>query len=174
MAHSQLNEPYDAADTTSFEVVALDKLESPVVKQGADYWNALRGTRRYPARKDLHPRELTPILRNLLLIKVVDGGADFEFRIVGDVQMQTYALPFTGKRLSEFASSDAAYCYILRGFFGHVREFGEPIAVRGHMGRAFSNVRFSYCESMFLPLGESDDAVDHLLGFSAYVPRTAC
>jgi hypothetical protein len=156
---------------TSFEVVLLDDIESPVVKQGANYWNALRGTRRYPARQELRPREFASILRNTLLVRVIDKGADFEFRIVGDEQAQTYALPFAGKRLSEFAPSDVAYCYVLKGFFGHVTEHGEPVAVRGNMGNVFPKVQFSYCESIFLPLGESDDAVDHLLGFSAYIPR---
>ncbi|HEY0281390.1 MAG TPA: PAS domain-containing protein, partial [Rhizomicrobium sp.] len=156
---------------TSFEVVALDALESAIVKQGAAYWNALRGTRRYPARRELRPRGFASILPNTLLVRVVDGGADFEFRIVGEAQAQTYALPFAGKRLSEFAQVDTAYCYVLKGLFGHVAEFGEPVAVRGNMGSAFSKVRFSYCESIFLPLGESDGAVDHLIGFSAYVPR---
>jgi hypothetical protein len=80
-------------------------------------------------------------------------------------------LPFAGKRLSEFAPSDVVYCYVLKGFFGHVTEHGEPVAVRGNVGNVFPKVRFSYCESIFLPLGERDDAVDHLLGFSAYIPR---
>ncbi len=167
----QVNAHQQIEDITSFEVVALDNLESPIVKQGANYWNALRGTRRYPARKDLRPREFATILRNTLLVRVVDGGADFEFRIVGAAQAQTYALPFAGKRLSEFAPSDIAYCYVLKGFFGHVTGHGVPVAVRGKMGGVSSKVQFSYCESIFLPLGENDNTVDHLLGFSAYVPR---
>jgi hypothetical protein len=167
----QVDARQESEAVTSFEVIKLDDLESSVVKQGASYWNALRGTRRYPARKELRPHEFASILRNTLLVRVIDAGADFEFRIVGDEQAQTYALPFAGKRLSEFAQIDAAYCYVLKGFFGHVVEHGEPVAVRGNIGNASPRVRFSYCESIFLPLGDSDDAVDHLLGFSAYVPR---
>jgi hypothetical protein len=167
----QFDARQDFENITSFEVVKLDELESPIVKQGANYWHALRGTRRYPARRELHPRDFATILRNTLLVRVIDAGADFEFRIVGDAQARTYALPFAGKRLSEFASSDTAYCYVLKGLFGHVAEHGEPVAVRGNMGNVSSKVQFSYCESIFLPLGESDDAVDHLLGFSAYIPR---
>jgi hypothetical protein len=167
----QIDARQDVENITSFEVVKLGDLESSIVKQGANYWHALRGTRRYPARKELRPRDFASILRNTLLVRVIDAGADFEFRIVGDAQAQTYALPFAGKCLSEFAPSDTAYCYVLKGFFGHVTEHGEPVAVRGNMGSISSNVQFSYCESIFLPLGESDDAVDHLLGFSAYIPR---
>ena len=156
---------------TSFEVVKLDELESAVVKQGFDYWNTLRGIRRYPARNDLRPRAFASILRNTMLVRVIDAGADFEFRIVGDAQARTYALPFAGRRLSEFAPSDSAYCYVLKGFFGHVTEQGEPIAVRGNMGNVSPKVQYSYFESIFLPLGDRDDTVDHLLGFSAYIPR---
>jgi hypothetical protein len=157
-------------DITSFERVSLAELESPVVKQGAAYWRSLRGSRRFPAYEDLHPRDFAPILANTLLVKVVDGGADFEFRIAGEVQIQTFALPFAGKRLSELKDTSLAYNYVLKGLFGHVAEFREPVAVRGQLGPGFPNVRFGYFESIFLPLGAKDDAVDYLLGFSAYGP----
>jgi len=172
MTHSQASESRDALGITSIERITLDELESPVVKLGAKYWQSLRGTKRFPSRRELRPREFASILRNTLLVRVIDGGADFEFRIVGEEQARTYALPFAGKRLSEFAPSDVAYCYALKGLFGHVAEHGEPVAVRGTMGNASANVQFAYCESLFLPLGESGGAVDHLLGFSAYVPRS--
>jgi hypothetical protein len=40
------------------------------------------------------------------------------------------------------------------------------------MGADFPNAKYTYCESMFLPLGAGDDAVDHLMMFSTYVART--
>jgi hypothetical protein len=161
---------HEMSEITSFERISLDELESPVVKQGAAYWLGLCGGRRFPSYEDLHPRDFASILANTLLVKIVDGGADFEFRIVGDAQMQTYALPFAGKRLSEMAQTNIAYCYVLKGLFGHVAAFREPVAVRGQLGPGFPHVRFGYFESLFLPLGATDGAVDYLLGFSAYGP----
>ncbi len=172
MTYSQIDKPGDASGLTSFELVTLDGLESPVVKQGADYWDVLRGTRRYPSRKEIHPRDLTAIIRNMLLIKVIDGGADFEFRFAGDAQVQAYVVPFQGRRLSQLALGSPVFCCSLRDVFLHVIGSGAPAAVRGNMGLFFSRVKYAYCESMILPLGASDDAVDHLMVFSTYVSRT--
>jgi len=157
-----------ASEITSFERISLAELKSPVVRQGVDHWTALRGARRFPARQDIHPRDIKAILANLLLIRVLDGGSDFEFRIAGDAQIQTYAIDFAGKRLSELKHTSPAYGYILAGLFGYVAQFGEPVALRGKFGPGFPNVRIAYCETAFMPLG-SGDAVDHLLGCTAFV-----
>lgn len=161
------------SDITSLERVPLDGLENPAVRKGADYWGRRRGHRRFPAYEDIHPRDFVAILPNTLLIKVVDGGTDFEFRIVGEVQERTYALPFAQKRLSEMADTSPVYGFALQGFFGHIVAFREPVALRGQLGAGFSNVTFGYFESLFLPLGANDDSVDYLLGFSAYGPHAA-
>ncbi|MBU6298124.1 MAG: PAS domain-containing protein [Alphaproteobacteria bacterium] len=165
-------EPHEGSDATFFEPVTIDELESQVVKLAANYWNTLRGSRRYPARQDLRPRDIAPILRNMVLAKVIDGGADFEFRIAGDAQVQAYGVPFQGKRLSEVGPQNNAFSASVRGIYRHVVESAAPIAVRGRMGAGFPNVKFAYCESLFLPLGPSDDVVDHILVFSTYVERT--
>jgi hypothetical protein len=119
----------------------------------------------------VHPRDFVSLLKNVLLIRVLDGGADFEFRIVGDAQAQTYALSFSGKRLSDLRGTCPPYGYVLHGLFQHVTQFGEPIALRGHFGAGFANVKIAYCETAMLPLG-TGEAVDHLIGFTAFVGNT--
>ena len=171
MAHSQNHEAKSVSDITTFELVALDELESPITRQGADYWDSLRGTRRYPARKELHPRDFSSILRHMLLIKVVEGGSDFEFRIAGDAQVRAYSVPILSRRLSEIAQTSPVFCYGLRGMFLHVTETGAPVAIRGRIGPIFFNVQYAFYESLVLPLGDGDNAVDHLLVFSTYVSR---
>ena len=162
----------ESSDITSFERIALDELESPVVRRGVAYWNILRGERRFPAREEVHPRDIVSLLKNVLLIRVLDGGADFEFRIVGDAQAQTYALPFAGKRLGDMRGTCPPYGYILNGLFQHVTQFGEPVALRGHFGAGFANLKIAYCETVMLPLGLGE-AVDHIIGFTAFVGNTA-
>ena len=41
--------------------------------------------------------------------------------------------------------------------------------MRGRIGREFPQAKFVYHESVFLPLGASEDAVDHLLIVSTNV-----
>ncbi len=38
-----------------------------------------------PARSELSPRDVRAILHNIVLIRVIDGGRDYEYRIVGGV-----------------------------------------------------------------------------------------
>ena len=171
MANWNIPEPRESSDTTFFEPITIDELESPVVKLGADYWNRLRGSRRYPAREDLRPRDIASILRNMVLAKVIDGGADFEIRIAGDAQVQAFDVTFQGKRLSEVGKPHNAFNAAIRSIYRYVTESAAPIAVRGRVGAGFPNVKFSYCESLFLPLGPTDDVVDHVLLFSTYVAR---
>jgi hypothetical protein len=146
----------------------MDQLEGPVVRQGVAYWNILRGERRFPAREEVHPRDFVPLLKNVVLVRVLDGGGDFEFRIVGEARTHTYALSFAGKRLSELRGIWPTYSYSLHGLFGHVAQFGEPVALRGHFGPGFSDVNIAYFESVMLPLG-AGDSVDHIIGFTASV-----
>ena len=162
----------ETSDITSFERIALDELESPVVRQGVAYWNFLRGDRRYPPRAEVHPRDFVSLLKYVLLIRVIDRGADFEFRIVGDAQAQTYVVRFAGKRLGEMRATCPPYGYVLHGLFGHVTQFGEAVALRGHFGSDFANVNIAYCETAFMPLG-TGETVDHLLGFTAFVGNAA-
>jgi hypothetical protein len=159
----------EPSNFTSFERISLNEIQSPVVKQGANYWTRLRATRRFPSRDKVHPRDIASILPHTHLIKVLDGGDDFLFRIAGDSQVQALKIAFVGKRLSELMPESIEYGLVMKGLLGFVAQFGEPAIIRGQMGPGFSHVNFVYCETAFLPLGERDDTVDHILGFSAYV-----
>lgn len=152
---------------TSFERIAIEDIKSPVVRWGAGYWNALRGSRPFPCRAEVHPREIARILPHTHMIQVLDGGEDFLFRIAGEAEVKAVKVPFVGKRLSEIIDQSIEYGLVMKGLFGFVARFGEPAVVRGHMGRGFANVNFAYAESAFLPLGQGE-TVDHILGFSAY------
>lgn len=170
MSPPDITEPRKHPNVTSFELITVDKLESPAVMAGHVYWQTLRGTRRFPARQDMNPRDFAPLLRDMLLVQVVDGGADFEFRIAGDAHVQAYAIPFQGRRLNDFVEMAPAFCLALRSVFAHVAQTGSPAALRGRMGPDFPNANYAYCENIFLPLG-ANDAVDYILGFSTYLSR---
>ncbi len=167
---------HDTPDQTAVHTVALDELDSAVLKLAADYWRTRRNDRRFPARKDLCPRDMAGILRDMALVRIIDGGADYEYRIVGDAQAQAYTVPLQGRRISEIAVTAPWFGNIAAYTYEYVRRSGEPLAMRGGAGREFPEAKFVYHESIFLPLGAKDDTVDHLLivstnVFSAYVPR---
>ena len=160
---------HETPDQTAVHTVTLDELDSPVLKLAADYWRSLRNGRRFPARADLRPRDMAEILRDMALVKIIDGGADYEYRIVGDALAQAYALPLQGRRISEISVTAPWFGQIAATTYDYVRRSGEPLAMRGRVGCEFPEAKFVYNENVFLPLGASDDAVDHLVIVSTNV-----
>jgi hypothetical protein len=71
-------------EQTTIEFAPLDEIRSPILHQGVDHWIGLSGKRSFPSREELRPRAIAGAMSHMVLVKVIDGGADFEFRIVGD------------------------------------------------------------------------------------------
>jgi len=154
---------------SSGRLLTLEMLESAVLLRVAAYWQRLKGERRFPARADVTPRGLGKLLRHVMLLRVQDD--DYEFRIVGDVQVQAYGESYQGMRLSEVALTHAKFAEGLKIFYDGVRMGRTPFGYRGWIGRDMPDTRYSYHEVAFLPLGADDDAVDHILVAGVYVPR---
>lgn len=171
MRSAQPTEPQNVPDLSSVYVLSLDELDNAVVRTGAAYWRALKGGRKLPARSQLRPRDMIGILRNIVLLKVLDGGKDYEYRITGDAHVQAYGLPFQEMRISQIVAMSPEFGRMMHGLYEHVRVTAEPFAVRGWVGREIPDARFVYYESAFLPLAEDGETVDHILVISIYVPR---
>ena len=149
--------------------LTLDEIDQPVVLQGVALWQELRGTRKFPSRSDVTPRGLGPLLRNTLLIAVIDGGADYQFRIVGDAPVVALGRNFQGVCLSEMDETGNMRGVTCRELYGSVVRTGEPRAIRGCMASNIERMFPIQCEAVFLPLGPDETTVDYLLGFSVCV-----
>jgi len=156
---------------TSFEPVALDELENPLVVEAVAYWRGLCRGRRFPARTDLDQRALEPFQSHMILLKVVGDGEDFEYRFVGSAQVKAYARQIEGKRMKALAETSPGFGPAVFAGYVYIQKTGMPFAIRGWAGEDYVSANFLYCESVTLPLGDRDDFVDHLAVFSAYVPR---
>ncbi|MDE2181634.1 MAG: PAS domain-containing protein [Alphaproteobacteria bacterium] len=165
------NAPSLIAQTSSVEPIAFELLESKVVRIGVDCWTKHRRGRRFPARHDIQPRELAGALRNMILLRVIDSGVDFENRIVGDAQVRAFAIPLQRRRFSEVAADAPVFGFVVGGLLEGVVQKREPVAIRGRVGRDIPQANFTDTESAILPLGATDDAVDHIAVFSSYVMR---
>ncbi|MEJ0028749.1 MAG: PAS domain-containing protein [Rhizomicrobium sp.] len=171
MRIAQPTEPQKAPDNSSVYVVSLDDLDNAVVRTGANYWRALKGARRLPARSQLKPRDMAGILRHVVLLKVIDGGKDYEYRITGDAHVQAYGLTFKDLRISQVTAVAPEFGRMMHSLYEHVRATAESFAVRGWVGRELPDAHFVYYESAFLPLAEDGETVDHILVVSIYVPK---
>jgi hypothetical protein len=154
-------------------ILAVDEIENEVVRRVVEHWRSLRGTRRFPARDALVPRVLKGLVRHVMLLRVVDGGADYEFRIVGDVQVQAYGTSFSGMKLSDVAREHPKFAEGTKMFYDGVRMGRDPFGYRGWIGRDMPDTRFSYHELGFLPFGGTDETVDHVLVAGVYATRGA-
>lgn len=88
-------------------MTALD-LDSatPRLRQAFDYWAAKCGSRRMPARADLEPAEMKPLLPYLVLMDVLRDARpgwplDFRYRLIGTVTDAMMNARYTGKCMSE-------------------------------------------------------------------------
>jgi hypothetical protein len=156
---------------SSVELVSPESLDSKPVSLAVRYWMGLCGTRRFPARREIRPREMAAFLRNIVLIRIVDGGRDYEYRIAGDACVQAFGANFCGARLTEIEAADPAFGLATRAAYEHVRTTGQPFALRGWVSPSAPSL-FSYHETAFLPLGDND-TVDHIIAASSFTPRMA-
>lgn len=154
---------------SSGRVLAVDQLENPALQRIADLWVSLKGTRRFPSRPEITPRNLGRLVRNVMLLRVLES--DYEFRIVGDVQVQAYGESWQGMTLGEVALSHPKFAEGLKLMYDGVRMARAPFGYRGWIGRDMPDTRYSYHEIAFFPLGADEEVVDHLLVAGVYVPR---
>lgn len=160
-----------APETTSSTVLTLEQIENASVRLGVNYWRQLRGNRHLPARAQVMPRDIAPILKNIVILRVIDGGKDYEYRLVGDAQVQAYGFNFQSLRIGQIKAVAGEFGQLMHNIYEHVRTTRDPFAVRGWIGRDVPDARFVYHESVFLPLGADGETVDHILIVSIYVPK---
>jgi hypothetical protein len=152
-------------EESNLEFVPVHQLQDPVLQRSFAYWDSLRSGRRFPARDLLKPQRLGRALRYLVLLQVIDGGADFEYRIVGDVASTAYRIPRQNCRLSEIAKVAPRAAHRLGRAYSHCLETKAPCGVRWTPGRDVELANFANSEAAILPLGPDDDTVDHILVF---------
>jgi hypothetical protein len=167
MSHNPLSARQSADGAT---VTAVENARNPLVKTAVDYWLSLCGQRRFPARDKLTLRGMASFLPCTVIAAVVDNGADYEYRYVGEAQRQAFRTYFKGMRVTQIEAALPELGAILRSAYEQIRSTGAPFLVRGPVDHEPARPQFRYHESAFLPLGASDAAVDHLLIVGVHVP----
>jgi hypothetical protein len=152
--------------------IALHDIHHPTILKAWELWNAVRGERHFPSRRDLSPRRLHGLLRNSVLIQVIDGGAEFVFRVIGDAIVFAQGASHQGMTMGELDSVLPGSGTLLLDVYRAVVAARAPHAFRGIHTRP-SDGRVLFRESLILPLGASDEAVDHILAVLVYSPLPA-
>jgi hypothetical protein len=71
------------------------------VRRARAHWQAMRGARALPSRADLDPADIRDLLPVTQLLDVIEGGADFRYRLIGTQVDALNGGFYTGRRLSE-------------------------------------------------------------------------
>lgn len=75
--------------------------EHPTIAFFRAYWKEKRAGRTMPSRADIRPAELKDNLGWLVLLDVLEGGADFRYRLLGTLVTQYFLREATGKTVTE-------------------------------------------------------------------------
>jgi hypothetical protein len=150
-------------ERTGFEQFPLDEVESTPARRGIAIWRLLRGIRRFPARDYLKLRDIVDIMPYMSLVAAIDGGRDFENRFVGDAVVRAHDVPIRHRRFSDVAKDMPTLMGGLLPLFRKVIETGEPLAYRGRTGYDMFHAVYTDFEGVLLPLGQTDETIDHIL-----------
>ena len=151
-------------DTALFEELGLEDIEAEPVRTGYRYWRDLRGERPYPTREEVRPHAIKGLLRNFVLIKVVDGARDFHMAIVGDEVQRAYDVPLNNRLLSDIIREAPT---VMPGWMERYRKValgGKPLIYRVSVQQEGSEANFLHREAVVLPLG-ANGIVSHVFTF---------
>ncbi len=150
--------------------IGLAEIKGAQLQGLLDLWTAKKGSRRFPAREDIIPRDMKSFLRNITLIRITNDGTDFEYRVMGDAVVQAWGQSFVGMDSVKMNAIRKGMGEVIRRICASVAARGEPLVVRGELSR--SELEHVGQESLFLPLGPDDATVDYILGASDFTaPR---
>ena len=135
---------------------ALSDIRSPVVRQGLDYWTKARGERAMPARADLDPMEMIPLLPHVILLDVLRDPLDFRYRLIGTLVEEHMSAPYTGRRFSEFEGQRAPS----RIWTCNERVVTERQPIRSDIPYIGPKADFTTMEDIMMPLSADGESVD--------------
>ena len=149
----------------AIETIGMQDIESTPLLTVVAAWRKWRGLHAMPRREQIALRDLGMATRHISLVRVIDDGEDYEFRIIGDAHVQAYGTSFQNKQVSDVIDAEPRFGKQLKASYDLVRITKRPYALRGTLG---SLAQFSWFETCYLPFGTDD--VDHIVNAAVYGP----
>ena len=149
--------------------IALSEISHPIVVTAWQTWSNEKSGQIFPSRVTMTPKRMAPFLKNVMLIAVIDGGADYEIRVVGDAVRAAFGQNFSGMRLADLNNLQSGFGDVIARVCRFVLNTGLPLAVQGTLTRADFDADLQ--QGIFLPLGVNAD-VDHILYVAGYTRKS--
>ncbi|MGH6882615.1 MAG: PAS domain-containing protein [Hypericibacter sp.] len=123
------------------------------------YWNAKRGNRPAPSRRDLDPREITRLLPFLHLIDVEPEPMRFRHRLVGSELVDTLGRNVSGKYVDDvfYGRATAEILETMRALATEIRPFRRRSRMEWHRADWLT------MEALELPLIDEHGQVNMIL-----------
>lgn len=145
---------------TRQRILTVEELE-PRLSDLLRYWQDRRAGRAWPARRDIDPLELRPLLGHINMIDVVpqaDGSPRFRYRLFGTEFVFYHGRDLTGRWLDEI--TDAGFRTELIAMYAGVAGKGELRMLSYDYMLASGPHRF---QALALPLSEDGRTVNMIL-----------
>lgn len=136
--------------------------------QALAYWHEIKGDAAMPRRDAMLPERIVALWPHIMMVDVIDNGADFFFRLVGQRLVDAYGEQ-TGRRLSNATISEVVRerC---RQTFRFCLDHAAP--TYAYWSEAAAERRPSLdIEALCLPLSSNGITLDRLLSLNVNAPR---
>lgn len=130
-----------------------------LVEESLEYWESIRGDRSVPRRSDFDPTDIPRLLTHVVFLEVIDGGADFRFRVIGDAVRSVSFGNHTGQVMSSLShiSHDGPLMTGLRSAVTSRAPVRAPVPYEGPLKEVVLR------DHLILPFTGADGEVSHLL-----------
>lgn len=169
MTSSSRTRPPDSSNAPGPRPDRASNLVNPKLRGLLDHWNTLRGDARFPLRAALGPSAFKPILPNVFLIEVLDGGADFYHRLAGEAVIAAHSYNIIHTQVSTVDYGSAEKRQGVMRFYRSIVNRGEAVRLTGRFDYLVQD--YLEFESIYLPLSRDGAAVDFIFGASIFRSR---
>ena len=142
-------------------------LISPALEFLRHYWDERRAGRPMPSRADMKPSDFKPHLDSIAMIDVLDGGAEFRYRLVGTLLTQYFMVDPTGKTTREaWPAAAGTIADRVRTNLSRIVRTRAAVHVWGTLDwPSFPSEPF---ETLYLPLSDDGENVNMILNLFTF------
>lgn len=165
MARWQATQDGPEAPSPISDQVGLSDIASEIVLVFHELWQSKHRDGRIPARADFSVDELGPWMGNIMIVDVLDGGADFHHRLIGTNIVEAVGRDLTGRRVSRCDYTIGAEAMLAR--YRAAFAARGPTFRKGRIAWARGRAWIAF-ESMTAPLAEDGARIDKLITVADY------
>jgi len=142
--------------------VVMRRLADPRTVRLYEHWLARKGARDLPERIDFDPVEMRDWLTGIMLVDVFHAPRRLKYRLVGQDEVESRGFNPTGR----WVEDGFLGAYLKDVFDNYNLAIDQRSMVFDWSGFPCGGGRLNSVETLFLPLGGTDGAVDKVMTFS--------